>query len=211
MTENPVRILIVVATSRELPETSLFDVPNLQVDTLVTGVGMVATAFHLTKKLTQKKYDLVVNVGIAGAFAESLEIGSVVQVSSDRLAELGAEDHDKFVPADEMNLIEKSDLEFNTDCRIAGLPVVSGITVNRVHGNAESIAKIRNQFNSDIESMEGAAVGFVCSKLGFQWCQIRSISNRVEPRDKSNWNIPLALKNLHHEVLVYLQKLNDEA
>lgn len=206
----PTSILIVAATENELPKLK-GQFPNLKIDSLVTGVGMVATTFQLTQKLSENKYDLVINVGIAGAFSESLEIGSVVQVSSDRLAELGAEDHDLFLPADEMNLIEKSDLEFNTDCRIAGLPIVSGITVNRVHGNAESIAQIREQYNPDIESMEGAAIGFVCSKLGFQWCQIRSISNRVEPRDKSNWNIPLALKNLHHEVLVYLQKLNDEA
>ena len=207
---NPTSILIVSATENELP---ILDgqFPNLKIDSEVTGVGMIATTFQLTQKLTENKHDLVVNVGIAGTFIESLEIGSVVQVSSDRLAEFGAEDHDKFLPADEMKLISKSDLEFITDVQISGLPTVSGITVNRVHGNAESIAKVRAQFNPDLESMEGAAVAFVCSKLNVSWCQIRSISNRVEPRNKSNWNIPLALKNLHHEVLVYLQKLNDEA
>lgn len=199
------------ATSSELPDTSFFDIPKLQVETLVMGVGMVATTFQLTQKLTQNKYDLVMNVGIAGSFIESLEIGSVVQVTADRLAELGAEDHEEFLPADEMKLINGSDLEFTTDVRISNIQAVSGITVNRVHGNAESIASIRKQFNPDIESMEGAAVGFVCSNLGVQWCQIRSISNRVEPRNKANWNIPLALKNLHQQVSVYLQKLNDEA
>jgi futalosine hydrolase len=207
---NPTSILIVAATETELPNLN-GQFPNLKIDSLVTGIGMVATTFQLTQKLTENKYDLVMNVGIAGAFIKSLEIGSVVQVSSDRLAELGAEDHEEFLPADETNLIGKSDLEFNTGCRIAGLPVVSGITVNRVHGNAESIVKIREQFNPAVESMEGAGVGYVCSKLGVPWCQIRSISNRVEPRNKANWNIPLALKNLHQQVSVYLQQLNDEA
>ena len=207
---NPTSILIVSATENELP---ILDgqFPNLKIDSEVTGVGMIATTFQLTQKLTHNKYDLVVNVGIAGAFTETLEIGSVVQVSSDRLAEVGAEDHDDFLPADEMKLIGKSNLDFTTDVKIQNLPIVSGITVNRVHGNAESIAKVRAQFNPDLESMEGAAVGYVCSKLGIPWCQIRSISNRVEPRNKANWNIPLALKNLHREVSVYLQQLDDEA
>lgn len=207
---NPTSILIVAATESELPNLN-GQFPNLKVDSLVTGVGMVSTTFLLTQHLTQKKYDLVANVGIAGAFAKSLEIGSVVQVSSERLSELGAEDHDNFLPADDMKLISKNELEFSTDIKIDNLPTVSGITVNRVHGNAESIAKIRGRFNPHVESMEGAAVGFVCSKLGVPWCQIRSISNRVEPRNKANWNISLALKNLHHEVWVYLQKLNNEA
>lgn len=207
---NPTSILIVAATESELPNLN-GQFPNLKIDSLISGVGMVATTFQLTQKLTEKKYDLVVNAGIAGAFAESLEIGSVVQVSSDRLAELGAEDHDNFQPADEMKLISKNELGFSTDIKIDKLPSVSGITVNRVHGNVESIIKIREQFNPDVESMEGAAVGFVCSKLGVPWCQIRSISNRVEPRNKANWNIPLALKNLHQQVSVYLQQLNDEA
>ena len=162
---NPTSILIVAATENELPNLEEF--PNLKIDSLATGVGMVATTFQLTQKLTQNKYDLVVNVGIAGAFSESLEIGSVVQISSDRLAEFGAEDHDKFLPADEMKLISKTDLEFITDVQISGLPTASGATVNRVHGNAESIAKIRKQFNPDVESMEGAAVGFVLFNVGY--------------------------------------------
>jgi len=206
---NPTSILIVAATENELPNLS-GQFSNLKIDSLVTGVGMVATTFQLTQKLSKNKYDLVVNAGIAGAFSESLEIGSVVQVTSDRLAELGAEDHDKFLPADEMKLIRKSDLEFTTDVRIPRMPNVSGITVNRVHGNVKSITNVRHQFNPDVESMEGAAVAFVCSKLDVPWCQIRSISNRVEPRNKANWNIPLALKNLHREVSVYLQQLDDE-
>ena len=207
---NPTGILIVAATENELPKLN-GQFSNLKIDYLVTGVGMVATTFKLTQQLSKNQYHLVLNVGIAGAFIESLEIGSVVQVSSDRLVELGAEDQDKFLPADEMKLISKNELEFSTDIKIDNLQTVCGITVNRVHGNAESIAKIREQFNPDVESMEGAAVGFVCSKLDVPWCQIRSISNRVEPRNKANWNIPLALKNLHHQVSVYLQQLNDEA
>ncbi|MBI1286712.1 MAG: futalosine hydrolase [Flavobacteriales bacterium] len=211
MPQAPKRILIVAATSGELPDTSAFDQSKLQIETLVTGVGMVATTFSLTQKLTASEFDLVLNIGIAGSFSDEIELGEVVNVHTDRLVELGAEDHGKFLPADEMKLVDTKDLLFSSDVSVNGLRNVAGITVNRVHGNAESIRKVKEQFNPDVESMEGAAVGYVCSKIGIPWVQLRSVSNRVEPRNTANWNIPLAIKNLHQQVSVYLQKLNDEA
>jgi futalosine hydrolase len=48
--------------------------------------------------------------------------------------------------------------------------------------------------------MEGAAFAYVCAKMKVNAIQIRSISNQVEPRNRNNWNIPLAIKNLN-EVL----------
>ncbi|MDB4583087.1 hypothetical protein N9164_08040, partial [Draconibacterium sp.] len=57
------------------------------------------------------------------------------------------------------------------------------------------------------ESMEGAAVFYVCNWLGVSCYQIRAISNFVEPRDSSKWNIPLALENLKEAILVVLKKL----
>jgi len=47
-----------------------------------------------------------------------------------------------------------------------------------------------------VESMEGAAVFYVCRYLGVPCVQIRAISNRVAPRENAGWNIPLALENL---------------
>jgi futalosine hydrolase len=199
------KVLVVAATEMELPKS---DFPNAE--RLITGVSMVATSTYLTKQLMKEKVDLVVNVGIAGAFSPELKTGTVVQVVSDRLVELGVEDRDRFVPADEIELCETNDLLFSTDERVDGLEEARGITVNRVHGEAKSIEKVREQFNPDVESMEGAAVGFVCSKFEIPWVQIRAISNLVEPRNRDNWDIPLALENLHHTVEVYLKQLCNE-
>lgn len=207
---KPTSILIVAATENELPELN-GQFSNLKIDSLVTGVGMVATTFALTQKLMNSRFDLVINLGIAGSFSEQCEIGNVLQVTSDRLVELGAEDHDKFLPADGMGLVDSNDLRFESMLEIPNLRKVSGITVNRVHGNESSIKKVVEQFNPELESMEGAAVGYVCSKINVDWVQLRSISNLVEPRNREAWNIPLAIENLHKEVLVYLQHLNDEA
>jgi futalosine hydrolase len=59
---------------------------------LIAGVGMVSTAIAVAKELSSNQYDLVVNVGIAGSFNRSLEVGSVVEVNEDYLSELGAQD-----------------------------------------------------------------------------------------------------------------------
>ena len=200
MPESPLRILLVSASQMEMLKSG-----QTTVNSLVAGVGMVNTTYALTRQLMNEEYDLVVNIGIAGSFHSKFSIGSVVQVGTDRLVELGVEDNDRFVPADEMNLIPKQEVHFESSNRVVELPIANGITVNRVHGSADSIQRIRDQFNPDIESMEGAAAAYVCEQFNVPWVQIRAISNMVEPRNREAWNVPLAIKNLHAEVLNYLK------
>jgi futalosine hydrolase len=88
---------------------------------------------------------------------------------------------------------------------IAGsLPKVKGITTNISHGRDSTINKIKNQFSASVESMEGAAVFYVCRYLGVPCIQIRAISNRVAPRENAGWNIPLALENLKDRLKIIL-------
>lgn len=197
------KILLVSATEAEILQTE-----SAEFKTLVTGIGMVATTFTLTQKLMESKFDLVIDLGIAGSFNHNFGIGSVIQIISDRIVELGVEDNGVFIPADEMNLCRKDEVFFETVERVPSLPEAKGITLNRVHGTKESIESIRKQFNPDIETMEGAAVAYVCQQFNTPWIQIRSISNKVEPRNRDAWNVPLALKNLHSVVLNYLESLN---
>ena len=81
------------------------------------------------------------------------------------------------------------------------LKKVRGITTNKSHGRKSSIAEIHQKFSAHVETMEGAAVFYVCSWLGIPCHQIRAISNFVEPRDSSKWNIPTALVNLKESIL----------
>lgn len=206
MPEKTTRILVVSATELEMINDEFAGLEKLS-----TGVGMVATSTALTRRLSNSNIDLVLNIGIAGTFNPDLKIGDVTQLVSDRLVEVGVEDRGKFLPADEMGLCDSSELKFESNVRIDGLPESKGITVNRVHGSADSIEKVIEQFNPDVETMEGAAVAYVCQQFGVPWVQIRAISNVVEPRNRENWNIPLAIENLHLEVTKYLKSLNLEA
>ena len=81
--------------------------------------------------------------------------------------------------------------------------VTSDIITDKKNVNKQ----IKKKFNADIESMEGAAFHFVCLQKSVPFLQVRSISNKVGIRDKSKWNIPVALKNLSIELITILDDL----
>ena len=189
---------------------------NDKVDFLITGVGMTPTAFYLGKQLPGSNYDLVINAGICGSFSDSLPIGKVVNVTEETFCELGAENNDQVIPIFELGLMDPDEPPFrsgkllnNTTPKgsvLRKLDRVRGITSNTIHGHPETIRKIREQFNPDVESMEGAAFFYSCLLSGVPFHQIRSISNFVEERDKSKWDVPLALANLNKTVFEILKE-----
>jgi futalosine hydrolase len=188
-----------------------------KIDVLITGIGTTFTAFHLTNALRDEKYQLVINIGIAGSLTRELSIGEVVAVISDEFADLGIEKENEFLTLFETGFMDSNEFPFeqgilkSSDCNgLIQLKKVRGITTNKSHGRASSIAEIKSKFAAQVESMEGAVVLFVCNWLGVNCCQIRAISNFVEPRDSSNWNIPLALENLNKTILDVLSKLTVE-
>ncbi|KAA3652106.1 MAG: futalosine hydrolase [Bacteroidetes bacterium] len=200
------KILITAATTIELNAVLVILGNNPKINTLITGIGMTATAFHLGKHLSNNQYDLAVNVGIAGAFNRSLALGEVVEVVKDQFSELGAEDGDSFLSLNEMGLGSENEFPFKKGQLFAkhdlqhALKKMHGITVNKVHGNKNSIDQIIQRLNPDIESMEGAAFFYACQMNNLNCIQIRSISNYVEKRNKDAWEIELALHNLAKEV-----------
>jgi futalosine hydrolase len=169
-------------------------------DVLITGVGMVSTTYQITKQLSKVHYHLVINAGIAGAFSPKLLIGDAVIVSSDCLAEMGAESPNGLVPFDKMAYRGIYQAKAKSNFTIKAwehLPRVNGITVNKVHGKADSIVEVEIHFSPEVESMEGAAVLAICEAEKIDCYQLRTISNRVEPRNTANWNIGLAIQNLN--------------
>jgi len=182
------KILLVVATEQEIIEDKFKDVI-----VLITGMGMVNTSIQITKELMQNKYDLVINMGVTGSFSQDCIIGDVVEVVEDNFSELGFENESDF--GQFSNFVTKYNVEAKTN-----LQKVKGITVNTVHGNEQSISEIVNRLNPDVESMEGASVFKVCNEFAVPCIQIRAISNNVEKRNKENWNMPLAIRNLNNQV-----------
>lgn len=199
------QILIVAATAAEIqPLTDHFGADK-PFDTLITGVGMVATAFALGRQLSHKNYDLVINLGIAGSFDRDIALGEVVEITEDRMAELGAQDDEAFLPIEAMGFGESCFYPAKT---VTQLKQVKAITVNTVHGHEGSIAKITHRLQPQLESMEGAAFFYACKQAGVAGVQIRAVSNYVEKRNRDAWKIGLAIKNLNSFAIALLNDLS---
>jgi len=190
---------------------------NFSIDILISGIGMVHTSYHLTKALKRKNYDLVINTGIAGSFNPHLQIGEVVIVEQEVFGDLGIENSYNFESLFESGFLNKDEFPFNDGKMICDLPEiiktnpirkVKGLTSNTAHGNQVNIYKLINKFEADIETMEGAAFFYVCLMEKVDFIQIRSISNYVENRDTSKWNIPLALENLSNTFIQLIGQIN---
>ena len=183
-------VLIIAATKFEITSSMI-----AKKSVLITGIGMINTAIQLTKELMENNYDLVINMGIAGSFSDELGNGDVVEVVEDNFSEIGFEDGEGFSDFTDFDIKNIFKVEGRTK-----LKQVKSITVNTVHGDDNSITEIITRLNPDIESMEGAAVLAVCKEFNISCLQIRSISNKVEKRNKKNWNIALAIHNLNTTV-----------
>ena len=223
------RVLVVAATAAEVdplvaglsrvaetgPRSTRYIGGGREIDVLITGVGMVATSTWCSRTLCAEQFDAALNLGVCGSFRAALEPGSVVNVVTDRLAELGAEDGDAFLTIQQMNLLRDDEFPF-TGGRLVNastppfgamndLPKVEGITVSTVHGNEASIARVTERFNPDVESMEGAAFMYACLVHGVPFAQVRAVSNIVERRNRSAWKLTEAIAALALEARRILQ------
>ena len=206
-----------LANSNDINLQTEKELPTANCKLLITGVGMVATAYALGRHLADNHYDLIINLGIAGSFDRSLALGEVVEITTDSFSELGAEDDQSFLPIGQLGFGESSFSagtslsalrnQFNIDTSGLFLKQVAGITVNTVHGNTHTIHQITKRLNPQVESMEGAAFFYACHQAGIPGLQIRAVSNYVEKRNRDNWQIGLAIKNLNTFALDLIREL----
>ena len=196
------RILVIAATEFEIAP---FIADNKDVEILITGVGVPSTMYHLQKKLPEKAWDLVIQAGIAGSFNYDLGLGEVVLVKQDTFADIGMEEKENFMTIFQAGFAEKDSYPFSDGWLInpnplfsrSLLPAVKGITVNKVSDSMVQKLQSINNFAPEIESMEGAALHYVCLQERVPFIQIRSISNCIGERDKSKWKLKEAIENLN--------------
>jgi futalosine hydrolase len=63
------------------------------------------------------------------------------------------------------------------------------------------------KFDADVESMEGAALHYVCLQQQQSFLQLRGISNAVGERNKEKWATGEAVTNLNKELKILIQNL----
>ncbi|WP_217601850.1 futalosine hydrolase [Chitinophaga sp. GbtcB8] len=214
-------LLVVAATALEIKPFSEYlsqaSLPQTcQVEVLIGGIGLTHTAWHLGKYLASKRPDVAIQAGIAGSFNHSWPLGQVVMISKEQFGDLGVDDAGTFKDLFEIGLWNSGQTPFagtslvNTFAGLPftpDLPVGSSVSINTVTGSLPSIERLQQKYTPDIESMEGAAFHFACLQEKIPFLQLRCISNYVEVRDKSKWNIPLAVKNLNQALVEVVESM----
>lgn len=175
------------------------------ISVLITGIGAINTALRLAPIIAQNHYDKVIQLGIAGSYSDKYRLGSVVEVIQENYADLGAEDaQGQFLDLKKLGFpsltTHTQEIYFNSfrnaACSKADVPKVISNTVNLCSGTVDTIQKRLQTFPADIENMEGAAFFQTCIAYRQPFYAFRTISNYVQSRDTSKWNIPLAIEKL---------------
>jgi futalosine hydrolase len=209
------RILVLAATKHEIAP---FIEGNKGVDLLITGVGVPATIYHLQKRLAIKNYQLVIQAGIAGAFSGELQLGEVVSVERDCFADLGMEEEGQFIPIFKSPFMNENEFPYTKGWLVnktplipsLSLPLVKGITINKVGDDLLQRRQLISNFNPNVESMEGAALHYVCLQEHVSFLQVRSISNHVGERDKEKWRFKESINSLNEVLCRIVNRCNKE-
>ncbi len=218
------RILLAAATEAELKPTRDWLQSRSQpagsrnaIGACITGVGMLAATYELTAALCSSNWDFVLGAGIAGAFSRELELCDCVVVETEQVADFGAEDGEEFLDAFSMELVKANRSPYvhrlmhnalvTPPFPINHLKKVAGLTVNKVSGHEPTIAWRTAHYGANVESMEGAALHYVCLKRGTPFLQLRAISNYVTRRNRDSWKIKDAINALNEQLLDWLKPL----
>ena len=180
----------------------------LDVSLLVTGIGMVNTAYHVGRQFVVERPDAAWQLGIGGAFVGGPAIGQVVEIVEECYPELGADTPSATLGLEEMGFAHftvQGRAFYNTLAQrrasLPGFAACRAVTVNRVSGEANAIAKLLQTWGPQVESMEGAAFFQACLLADIPFRQFRAISNLVEPRNRDNWRMKEAIEALNQSVL----------
>ena len=210
-------ILVAAATAKEIGpfiETLRQGLLNKNnIDILISGIGLTASTYHLTEQLKLKKYGLVIQAGVAGSFDLQTPPGAVVAIKQDTIADQSVIELKKLKTLFDLKLVPndqhpyKNGWLLNPNREIlkkTKLRIVNGISVNQISTSKQMIRFYRNTFKPITESMEGAALHYVCLMEKIPFLQIRSISNYIGERNKKKWDMNDSIINLNKSLITII-------
>ncbi len=184
-------------------------------DCMIAGPGVFNTVHGLTVYLEQTRPRLILNTGIAGAFASSrLGIGDIGIATREQYIHTGVGCNTPDEACLPFDLIENQPLTrrgiyafdpdlfdiyyqlFSRDYPAVTVAQGNFITVSSITSSPDHAKKIHKQFLPVMESMEGAAALHVAALYDVPIIEIRATSNFVGERDKAKWDFPLACERV---------------
>lgn len=191
-----------------------------------SGVGKANAAATTALLLDSLHPEAVICFGCAGAYLGSgLRIGDLVLATEEVYGDEGAAAADGFLdmqalgfplaeeggsqwfnrfPVDPELLAHGYRLISQTlgpQQRLACAPLV---TVSTCSGTAAAGRLLAERTGGAGENMEGAAVAQLCARYGVPFFEVRGISNLVEDRDLSRWDLPAAATTAQQAVRAVL-------
>lgn len=177
------------------------------------GVGKTNVAMHLPGALrANPQARAVLLYGVAGAFPDRhraspapVRTGALCVAGSDRFGDEGVETPGGFQDLAALKLADTGPFPANPRMaqQVAGLlgvPVVRGVTVSTCSGTEASSQRMHKRSGADIETMEGAAVAYVCRQLEVPLLHVRAISNWTGDRDRGAWGLGAAIEVVRRAV-----------
>ncbi|WP_147314072.1 futalosine hydrolase [Deminuibacter soli] len=218
------RVVITAATAGEIApvkETlparySGADAP-VSVQFHTAGVGMVATTWSLTRLLSEQQPQLVIQAGIAGCFDHQVPLGAVMAISSEHFGDTGVEENGQWRDLFSLQLDGPDTPPFENrelpnpwlqQYNLLHLPQAHAVTINTITTRPERIQQLQQHYRPTLESMEGAALHYVCRMARTPFIQLRSVSNYIGERDKSKWKIKDAIINLNQCLLQLIEAID---
>jgi futalosine hydrolase len=183
---------------------------TLELDVLITGIGLTAATYHLQKQIAIKRPQLVIQGGIGGCFNTSIKLGEVTMITKDTIADQGVVEKKTLLTLFDLGLMKPNQFPYKNGwlvnphkdlLRKSRLKKVSAISVNQVSTSKKTILRYTDRFNPTVESMEGAALHYTCLMENIPFLQLRSISNYAGERNKKKWKMKEAIANLNHELI----------
>ncbi len=180
---------------------------------LVSGYDKVNAAHSLTCLLEAGCPRLVVQMGVAGAFAPSgLQVGDLAVATSETYADLGVDSPEGWQSAEvfaeplavvggfarhntfplDPGLVEAAARVFRAGAWSGETPRVRTgpfLTASQVTGTSAGAVLLAARWDGIAESMEGAAAAHVCGLYGVPFLEVRGISNLLVDRDRGSWKV----------------------
>jgi futalosine hydrolase len=192
----------------------------------VTGIGKVNAASAATALLEHHEPEILINTGCAGAYGGGgLAVGDLAIANAEVFGDEGVIAPDGWhsmeligIPAlsrsgeNYFNRFPLTHWALDKAMHVAeaeGITLQQGefVTVSTASGTAGRGAELCKRFGGICENMEGAAVVQVASLYGVDCMELRGVSNLVEDRDLSRWDIPLAVERAQRFILQFIAAL----
>jgi futalosine hydrolase len=196
------------------------EIGGREVIAAVSGMGKTNTAACAAVLLTQYQPRLLISTGCGGAFPGSgLNVGGLAIATREIYGDEGVLTPEGWQPLQliRIPLVERDGERYFNEFPLSakagdraaafaeqlGYPVRRGpfVTVSTCSGTRARGEELVRRFNCICENMEGAAAAQVGLIYGVETLELRGVSNMVEDRDLSRWDIPLAVERAQRFLL----------